>query len=284
MGHNASIPVIQSIPGSSPESATDPRSQISSHPRSKIFCASFHIHPLHQTTLNFPMKNHAQIIPAGELAALEDQAAGAALTGQYHRAVSGMREVLIFGAMLMQIEEKVTVSTRGHGGKFGDKGSGLKGWLAENAPDISRPTALRMLGVTKAIAEEYRTIVGDRIAKKFDLPALVLAEPDQLPEAAKLKQGELFDYVSGTSQRSWLDRFQPRSSMGGYRPRQGPEPTPQEVREAYKKMATETFQRLLVDLTEFAITKPQRGFDLLGDADKRIFRELILDLHKTYRK
>lgn len=232
------------------------------------------------------MKNHAQIIPAGELAALEDQAAGSALTAQYQRAVSGMREVLIFGAMLMQIEENV--STRGHdrsrGGGRDTKGQGLKGWLEANAPEISRPTALRMLGVTKAIAEEYRTIVGDRIAKKFDLPALVLAEPDQLPEAAKLKQGELFDYVSGTSQRSWLDRFQPRSSMGGYRPRQGPEPTPQEVREAYKKMATETFQRLLVDLTEFAITKPQRGFDLLGDADKRIFRELILDLHKTYRK
>lgn len=235
------------------------------------------------------MKTTTDIIPAGELAALEDQAAGAALTGQYHRAVSGMREVLIFGAMLMQIEAKLapSVHVRTLGGKLAGssrEGGGLKGWLEANAPEISRPTALRMLGVTKAIAEEYRTIVGDRIAKKFDLPALVLAQPDQLPEAAKLKQGELFDYVSGTSQRSWLDRFQPRSSMGGYRPRQGPEPTPQEVREAYKKMATETFQRLLVDLTEFAITKPQRGFDLLGDADKRIFRELILDLHKTYRK
>ena len=161
------------------------------------------------------MKTTTDIIPAGDLAALEDQAAGSALTAQYQRAVSGMREVLIFGAMLMQIEESVTVSTRGHGGKFGDKGTGLKGWLEANAPDISRPTALRFLGITKAIAADYQSIVGARVAKKFDLPTLVLTDNADLPEEAQLKQGELFDYVSGTSQRSWLDRFQPRHFIGG---------------------------------------------------------------------
>lgn len=164
------------------------------------------------------MKNHTQIIPAGELAALEDQAAGAALTGQYHRAVSGMREVLIFGAMLMQIEESCV--QRGHNSATRGptaKGQGLKGWLEANAPDISRPTALRFLGITKAIAADYQSIVGARVAKKFDLPALVLTDKADLPEEAQLKQGELFDYVSGTSQRSWLDRFKPprEVTLGG---------------------------------------------------------------------
>ena len=152
---------------------------------------------------------------------LSDADLGRQLTAQYHRAVSGMREVLLFGAMLMQVEEKVTVSTRGHGGRFGDKGAGLKGWLEQYAPEISRPTAYRFLGITRSIAAEYEQIVGARVAKTYDLPALVLTPAADLPEHAQLKQGELFDFVSGTSQRSWLDQFKGdlRQQNGGKRER-----------------------------------------------------------------
>jgi hypothetical protein len=153
----------------------------------------------------------------------EDALLGTQLTAQYRRAVSGMTEVLKFGAMLMQVENTLSnvdkVSARGHQVTGnGIKGGGLKGWLEAHAPEISRPTALRFLGITKAIAVEYQNIVGARVAKRFDLPALVLTDKDELPEEAQIKQLELFDYVAGTSQRSWLDRFKPVESHQTYHP------------------------------------------------------------------
>ena len=168
------------------------------------------------------MKKQLQTIPTTALSAspretsltpaADDSAIGQQLTAQYQRAVGGMREVLIFGAMLKQVEKELETSCV-HGGHNSAsrgptaKGLGLKGWLATNAPEISRPTALRFLGVTEAIAQEYQAIVGEKIAKCYDLPALVLANADDLDEQTALKQGELFSYVAGTSQRSWLDRY-----------------------------------------------------------------------------
>lgn len=147
-------------------------------------------------------------------------ALGSQLTAQYHRAVSGMREVLIFGAMLKQVEQQLapSVHVRTLGGKMAGserEGGGLKGWLERHAPEISRPTALRFLGVTEAIAEDYKQIVGAKVANAYDLPSLVLADASTLDAHAALMQGELFDYVSGTSQRSWLDRYKPAPEGGG---------------------------------------------------------------------
>ncbi|MEI6034503.1 MAG: hypothetical protein WCS65_09515 [Verrucomicrobiae bacterium] len=157
---------------------------------------------------------------------ISDTEIGAQLTAQYQRAVSGMREVLIFGAMLKQVEARIApgVRVRTPGGTFaGEKkeGGGLKGWLETHAPEISRSTAYRFLGITEAVMEEYAGIVGERIAEKYDMATLVTAAPESLPERARQKQGELFDYVSGTSQRSWLDQFKRdgRDDNGGPRKR-----------------------------------------------------------------
>lgn len=161
------------------------------------------------------------VSPVSPVAA-SDTALGQQLTAQYHRAVSGMREVLIFGAMLMQIEASLSpsVHVRTLGGKLAGStrdGGGLRGWLSQHAPEIRRPTAYRFLGITKAVAAEYDQIVGARIAKQYDLPTLALADPATLPEPAAAKQLELFDYVSGTSQRSWLDQIRAKQpiQLGG---------------------------------------------------------------------
>ena len=153
-----------------------------------------------------------EIVPSSPLlpsVPSDDATTGQQLTQQYQRAVGGMREVLIFGAMLKKVEQSLPMSTRGHGNinNLHNSGGGLKGWLATNAPEISRPTALRFLGVTEAIARDYQAIVGEQVASAYDLPALVLANTDDLDAATALKQGELFAFVSGTSQRSWLDRY-----------------------------------------------------------------------------
>jgi len=175
------------------------------------------------STLSAPGGRHSreQLQPATAAPGnLSDSDMGVQLTAQYKRAVSGMREVLIFGAMLKQVEESVSARGHAHLGNEARRGTGLKGWLEANAPEISRPTALRFLGVTEAIAEEYMQIVGAKVAKAYDLPSLVLADASTLDAHAALKQGELFDYVAGTSQRSWLDRYKPAPEPGGgYHPK-----------------------------------------------------------------
>lgn len=158
------------------------------------------------------MKTTNALLTPGEIAAMEDQGTGAALTAQYRRAISGMREVLIFGAMLMQIENKLVQRGPVSAGGRGNTG-GLREFLRDNAPEIAHATAMRFLGITRAVAAEYETIVGARVAKKIDLPALVLTDKADLPQDAQLKQGELFDYVAGTSQRSWLDAYKPKREI-----------------------------------------------------------------------
>lgn len=189
---------------------------------------------------------------------------GRQLTAQYQRAVSGMREVLIFGAMLWQVEAHVTVSTRGHGGKFGDKGTGLKGWLEQHAPEISRPTAYRFLGIAKAVAEEYEAVVGQKIAKNYDLPALVLADTAALSEPAKLKQGELFDYVAGTSQRSWLDRFKQEQEKGGKRTRSGAPETPAEK---FKRHAQDQRDKFIETFESVKFRHDDKALRFVTDAE-----------------
>ncbi|GEM_PF-6205077 len=135
---------------------------------------------------------------------------GEQLTAQYRKVEALMPEILRFGAMLMQIKTTLsavdTVSSRGKPlTGNGIKGEGLKAWLEAYAPDIKRSTAYRYMGVAEAVATEYKEIVGTRVASKYSLPELVTAET--LPKQAQAKQLELFDYISGTSQRSWLDRF-----------------------------------------------------------------------------
>jgi len=148
----------------------------------------------------------------------DDSILAAQLSAQYQKAIGGLREVLIFGAMLMRLRDTLSACGQGVSARGkpitgnGIAGEGLKTWLAENCPEISRPTAYRHLAIAEQIQTEYLSLVGARTAKAYTLPDLVAADPDDLPEHARAKQLELFDYVSGTSQRSWLDRIAPRRS------------------------------------------------------------------------
>jgi len=149
---------------------------------------------------------------------------GQQLTIAYNKAVGAMKDVITCGAMLMQLREenpemtqrgnpKLRMSARGH--LDGKEPVTLQGWLEKYAPEVKRTTALRFLAVTESVCEEYAQIVGSKVAKAFSLQALVTTPAAELPAAAKAKQETLFDFVSGTSQRSWLDRFVAPASGGG---------------------------------------------------------------------
>lgn len=144
-----------------------------------------------------------QVVGAGT--PFNDALMGKQLTEQYHLAVGGMTQVLRFGAMMMGL--KATLSTRGQGSGNGKKGDGVDGWLKEHAPEVKRATAYRFLHVAEAVAKEFE------LPAKVSFIELATSAHSDLPEKLQQKQTELWDFVGGTSQRSWLDRFVPASKQ-----------------------------------------------------------------------
>lgn len=168
----------------------------------------------------------------------DDEIKGAQLTTQYELAVGGMQNVLICGAMMMLLRaEHPEMTKRGNPGKKkgemsarGHSPMNLSTWLEKYAPKVKRTTALRFLAVTEAIEEDYVKIVGTKVAKLYSLPELVTT-PD-LPREAENKKHDLFEWVNGTSQRSWLDRFQTGSpQQRGRKTRQELKPKPKSAEE-----------------------------------------------------
>jgi hypothetical protein len=148
--------------------------------------------------------------------ASEDVLKGRQLTEQYHRATGGMREVLIFGAMMLQLRrEHPELAQRGGDRRSKsnvdfDQKMTLRGWLELHAPEVKYATAQRFLAVTESVACEYPAIVGPKVARSIDLATLVTTPAKKLDDRLAAKQLELFEWVNGTSQRSWLDRFSPQ--------------------------------------------------------------------------
>jgi hypothetical protein len=153
------------------------------------------------------------------------------LEPQGKRAISGMIEVLKFYALASVLKsdaearEKVfsQVEKKPKGGRP-SKESDLGAIFAKHAPGLNLKSAHRLFDVGRSIADAYEDIVGVKVAKQIDLPALVITEPAKLPEPIRKKQQELFDYVSGTSRQSWLDKLRPPKpdarghNPGGFRP------------------------------------------------------------------
>ena len=142
----------------------------------------------------------------------DDALLASQLTEQYHLAVGGMAQVTRFGAMMMMLRQHLStvVQVRTTGGKFDAKAEGsIKKWITEHAPDVKPSTAFRFLHVAEAVAKDFR------LPAKVSFIELATADFDQLPEKLQQKQTELWDFVNGTSQRSWLDRFSPPKPVGG---------------------------------------------------------------------
>lgn len=167
----------------------------------------------------------------------EDALMGEQLTTQYRRAVGGMQEVVIFGAMMIKLREKHPEIAQ----KGGDRKSKstvdfdrmtLAKWLETYAPEVKKASAYRFLHVTESVAESYKEIVGAKTAKLISLPDLVTTPKEELPQGCEAKQMALFDFVNGTSQKSWLDMFSPESPQKrGHKTRPTEPPKPKTAAE-----------------------------------------------------
>lgn len=115
-------------------------------------------------------------------------ALGQEVTARYLRAIGAWGEILAFGAMLDQVEADLSANLQttdqpeGGGGvcKFADtppktragayvKGSGLRGFLKEFAPDVPETKAYRMRELTRATAEKHRLETSAFLSAPSDL-------------------------------------------------------------------------------------------------------------------
>jgi hypothetical protein len=210
--------------------------------------------------------------------ASDDALMGEQLTAQYKLATSGMQQVVIFGAMMLKLREKhPETAKKGPAPKSSSNVElpkiTLRGWLEIHAPEVKLTTALRFLNVTEAIAENYQEIVGAKTAKLISLPDLVTTPSAELPKGCEAKQLELFDFVNGTSQRSWLDRFSPVSPQQRGRDARGNDkPRPPTAAELAAQATNE-----ITDLLNLLDAWFEAGHHTRVDADLRMTAEATLE-------
>jgi hypothetical protein len=129
----------------------------------------------------------------------QDAIMAAQLTAQWQAGLRGEMEQHKFGVLMIALT--AYLSTRGQNSAARGptaKGQGVDGWLEKHAPTVRRPTAIRWMKAAKGLMKRLGIDVADRLQTLLETPA------DDLPEPERLKQGELFDLIAGTSQAELL--------------------------------------------------------------------------------
>ncbi len=90
------------------------------------------------------------------------------LTCHYHAAINGLYYAFLFGKMLITVRENIGVLTRENAenissGKSGitggwNAGTGLKGWMDANCPEINYKTAYRFLQMAEKALQAMATL------------------------------------------------------------------------------------------------------------------------------
>lgn len=137
----------------------------------------------------------------------------AQLSAQYQKAVAGLVEQIKFGAMMMVVRSHV-VSTRGHVDMkdLHITRGGLNTWMAENCPEISRPTAYRWMRMADIVKQEFQ------IGEKTDIVA-ILDEADGVTEKHQKLGEKIRAFIAGKSARQLLFDFS--AGVGDPKPRGG---------------------------------------------------------------
>lgn len=139
---------------------------------------------------------------AAPSAAVDFEAAPAALSAQYARASAATREILLFGAMLLAVKRALpthvfdTATT-----------PSLKSWLAENCPEIPYNTARAYMNLAAGLVAtlELATV-------QDALPALLSAPEGTLPDALAGERQRIDEALSGKSARQLEFDFGIRSA------------------------------------------------------------------------
>lgn len=206
----------------------------------------------------------------------DDALMGKQLTEQYHLAVGGMTQVLRFGAMMMGL--RANLSTRGQIKRGPSKDGGIDAWLKEHAPEVKRATAYRFLHVAEAVAKEFQ------LPAKVSFIELATSAASDLPEKLQQKQSELWDFVGGTSQRSWLDRFAPPKPVGGNQRVPAGSPLAPVLNKSPEEAEEMRRQEVLRTMSTLLSHKDHSDWQTLKDEEIRLAVDLLSSLSKAMKE
>lgn len=204
---------------------------------------------------------------------------GEQLTTVYERAALGMRDIVIFGAMVAKIQK--VVSTCGHNSTRGPqtKGEGLKAWLATYAPTVPRARAYEYKNIADGIAKAFG------LGVKTDLAELLQAEPKALPDSQRKKQSAILDAIRGQSRRQLLLNFggveipaDEQKPRGGKRTPAGGDYDPTKDPEDVKAM--DEWAPILRGLAYGLESGSWKHLPQTGDVSLRTLKDLVLDLNQ----
>jgi len=203
---------------------------------------------------------------------------GQQITLEVEGGLHGMRCILRAGVMLECVRKMLTTvpQVRGTAGRMQKKPLSFDAWLAKFAPQVPSATAYRFIAISASIQESFKGLSPAAKAKAGGFAAFVTADPAKLPAKLQSKQLELWSFVDGTSQRSWLDMFKPKKPLGGRRERD-PNKAADEP-DTPEQAAIDLCKPLMADIAqEFLVRKTWSD---LPDAMRRELRGLLYDAYK----
>lgn len=126
-----------------------------------------------------------------------DVEVGRKLQAQYRAAVAGMMAVLKFGAMYHAIRVEF-IARAERDGRNARTDPGLKGWLAEYAPEVNERTARRFAELADAVRQLAN------VPAKVDMCQLLSASAGALTDRMQKARQRIEALVEGKSQRQLL--------------------------------------------------------------------------------
>lgn len=152
----------------------------------------------------------------------QDAEMGAQLTTQFKRAKAtaedAVLQAVVFGTMMLKLRQHIfdsaAESKHAGSGRFA-KGTGVKAWLAANAPEVPQSTAHDWMALAEGLQKHFQLKASD------DVAMLLTRDKDELSAKLAKKAAKIRQFLEGRSQRQ-LQLVFGNKPLGGKRER-GPE-------------------------------------------------------------
>lgn len=189
----------------------------------------------------------------------------------WQRANNGMKDVVLFGSMLAVIDTSLPRETRS--GCI-QAGATLKGWLAENCPEVNYMTAMGYKRLATLAAASFN-------CKPHELAHLLRIPSQHLTPSEQAKTEIIDKYLTGASKRSLLNDWatQKPGALPGQKRKDAVKLTPEQAEAKMRELANHGMISARNTLVGIAAEK-----ELSSRLDRTQARALIKDMKAAIQK